>query len=329
MFHPSTKRLAMRRATTLPFLLMLVVGAALRAAAQDSNIVLPIALIERNLTAEHFELRDRRDTRFEGDRTQRVVLIYPDSNAMMVKWARAPRHGTAFNNEPRYEVAAYLIQKMFLDENSYVVPPTAIRAVPLHWYRDYDEAVTPTFDRTSSVMVALQFWLGNVSGRGVYDPRRMDTDTAYARHFANLNVLTYLIHHQDSNDGNVLISTDSANPRLFAVDNGVAFRAPPSDRGTAWRDLRVRRLPRGTVERLRGITREDLERTLGVVAQFQVQDDGQLVPVEPTASVSGHVGVRRRGDIIQFGLTPLEIRGVHGRLQRLLRQVDSGRITTF
>jgi hypothetical protein len=316
----------MRRILTL--LLGLTALLPLSTAAQDLNIILPIEQIERSLGAMSFEIRDRTDTRFEGDRTQRVVLIFEDSSAMMVKWGRAPRNGAAFNNQPRYETAAYLIQKMFLEEPDYVVPPTAIRAVPMDWYRAYDAAVTPTFEGTSSVVVALQYWLNSVSQRDVFDRTRLDSDTAYARHFGNLNLLTHLIRHGDSNDGNVLISTDPGNPRLFAVDNGVAFAPPDSDRGTAWRDMRTRRVPRTSVERLRGITRADLDAALGVIAQFEIRD-GLLVPVPPTANLAPSRGVRRRGDTIQFGLTASEIRGIHGRMQRLIRQVDGGRLEMF
>jgi hypothetical protein len=318
----------MRRFLSMLLVLASVAGANLRLAAQDSNIVLPIEVIERRLTLDPFEIRDRQGTRFEGDRTQRVILVFADSNAMMVKWGRAARGGQAFNNQPRYEVAAYQLQKLFLDERDYVVPPTLLRMVPVNWYREFDDKVIPTFDRTNAVLVALQYWLSSVTQRDVYDAKRFDSDSLYARHFANLNVLTYLIRHGDSNAGNVLISSDSANPRLFAVDNGVAFAPPDSDRGTEWRDLKVRRLPRGTVERLRAISREDLDRMLGVVAQFEVRD-GEMVPVQPGASLGGRSGVRRRGDVIQLGLTSTEIRGVHSRLQQLLKQVDSGRIVVF
>lgn len=314
----------------VPILLALSAAAVpvSRPLAQDSNIVLPVVEIERRLMEQRFQLQDRRDTRFEGDRTQRVVLVFEDSNALMVKWARAPRGGTAFNNEPRYEVAAYLLQKRFLDESDYVVPPTLMRAVLVDWYREYDPQVTPTFDKTRSVLVALQYWLNDVTQRDPFSPARLDADSVYARHFGNLNLLTYLIRHNDSNAGNVLISRDSANPRLFSVDNGVAFATLESDRGTEWRNLKTRRLPRATVDRLRTLTRAELDSMLGVVAQFEVRD-GELVPVPTTANLSPNRGVRRRGDVIQFGLTAVEIRGVHTRLQTLLRQVDSGRITTF
>ncbi len=302
---------------------------SLPALGQDSNILFPVAEIEQRLRHGVYELQDRQGSRFEGDRTQRVTLMFlPDSAMMMVKWGRAAPGGERFNNVPRYELAAYELQKLFLDEKDYVVPPTVARAVPLAWYQQIDPAVRPTFRNTSSVLVVLQYWLWQVTDKDFFNLERFRQDSVYARHLADMNILTYLIDHKDANRGNYLISKDSANPRLFAVDNGVAFRSMESNRGTEWREMRVDRLPRGTVERLRSLQRADLERVLGVVAEFEIRD-GELVQVEPTGNLSPGRGVRQRGNQIQLGLTTAEIRDVHARLQRLLREVDSGRIQTF
>ncbi|MEJ2678074.1 MAG: hypothetical protein P8174_03240, partial [Gemmatimonadota bacterium] len=158
----------------------------------------------------------------------------------------------------------------------------------------------------------------------MWDPARFATDTTYARDFANLNVLTYLMRHADSNPGNVLISTDSTNPRLFAVDNGVAFSSPDSPRGTFWKDLMVDRLPEATVRRLRALTRAQLERTLSVVAQYRTEPDGRLEPMAPTARRKPFLNVEYADGIAQFGLTDQEIDGVWARLVELLGKVDSG-----
>ncbi len=298
------------------------------AAGQDVNILLPVDSIERLLRLVPFELEHRSGSRFEGDRTQRVVLLFPDSSVVMAKWARAPSGGQVFNNVPRYEIAAYELQKLFLDEPDYVVPPTVARAVPLEWYRAQDASVSPTFTGTSSVLVVLQYWLFAVTGRDVYDAARLQSDTAYARHFGNLNVLTYLIRHNDSNHGNIMIAEELLPPRLFSVDNGVAFRSEVSDRGYEWRNLRTRSISRRTVDRLREISREELQRKLRVVAQFDIRD-GVLLPAERDPQPLASPGVRRTRELLQLGLTDAEINGVHQRLQSLLRQVDSGRLEVF
>jgi hypothetical protein len=296
--------------------------------ARAQNVLLPADSLERLLGVAPFELQQRADTRFQGDRTQRVVLAYPDGTTLGAKWATAARGGSAFNNEPRYELAAYAIQKLFLDEPDYVVPPTVVRVVPLEMYRRFEPSASATFQGTSSVLAVLQYWLFNVAPLDGVDHARLERDTSYARHFGDLNVLTYLIRQEDANSGNVLISRDSIQPRMYSVDNGVAFSSPESDRGTDWKFLRTDRLPRATVERLRRIRPEDLERALGVVAQFEIRD-GQLVPVPPSGNLDPGHGVRRKHDLLQLGLTRREIAQVDSRLRSLLRQVDAGKVEVF
>jgi hypothetical protein len=318
----------MKRRARLIALCASVLLAAAPGFAQDANILLPISEVEARMRADNFQILHMRGSRAEQDRTQRVTLGFPDSSAMVVKWAKASALGETFNNQPRYEIAAYEIQKLFLDEAEFVVPPTIIRSVPISFYRTMQSDIVPTFSQASSVVVVLQYWLSQVQPFARPDNDRFDSDSVYARHIANTNVFSYLIKHSDSNVGNFLISTVESNPRVFAVDNGVAFGHEASDRGTAWRELRVKRVPARTIERLRKVTREDLDRTLGVVAQFEVRN-GELVQVAPGENLSPGRGVRNTKNVIQFGLTRSEIDAVETRLQRLLKRVDEGKLTTF
>jgi hypothetical protein len=309
----------------------LVASATPALQAQDVNIMLPIPSIEQKLGRDTFKILNIRGSRRPNDRTQRVVLSFDDSTAMEAKFAVFAQNGEAFNNVPRYEIAAYELQKLFLDESEFVVPPTLARAFNLDWYKiHFDPQVKPTFGKTTSVLSTLQYWLGSVTNdtAHVYNPKRFETDTLYARKFGNLNLLTYLIRHNDANVGNILISTNPVNPRLFSVDNGVAFNSVESDRGTVWRELRFDKVPLGTVERLRKITREDLERVLGVLAEWEIKD-GVLVPAEKTPNSSAGRGVRKTDTRLQLGLTRLELDGVERRLKQLLGRVDSGRLKTF
>lgn len=306
-----------------------VLLAAPPAAGQDSNILLPVAEIEEMLESGTFEVASFRDMRAEGDRTQLASLAFDEGPVVNTKWALAPHGGETFNNVPRYEVAAYEIQKLFLDESEYVVPPTVIRSFPLDWVRTLKPDAERTFPGTNSVLVVIQYMLWNIRDEAVWDRERLQEDEAYARHVGNLNVLTYLIRHSDSNPGNFLISEDPENPRVFAVDNGVTFYSEASDRGTFWRKLRVDRIPASTAERLRAITPADLQRALGVVAQFEIGPDGTLTRAEPTLPIQEGVGIRRVGNTVQFGLTVRELRAVHSRLERLVKDLDEGRIDTF
>ena len=111
----------------LPVLLALL-GAPAAAFGQYENIVLPCDTIEQLFRYEEYRIAQMRDTRFEGDRTQIVVLMFEGYMPLRVKWAAAPRGGDSFNNRPRFEVAVYELQKLFLDEEDFVVPPTVVRA---------------------------------------------------------------------------------------------------------------------------------------------------------------------------------------------------------
>lgn len=299
------------------------------AAAQDLNVVLPTDSIDHLYRAADFALPESlTGMRFAEDRNKGVEMRFDDGTLVLTKWRASPRGGDAFNNNIHYEVAAYELQKLFLDEPQYVVPPTAPRVLPFDWYRTVDDEVDETFEGTGAVLVLLQAFLYGVTDEGVFDPARFEADSLYARHWANANLFTYLIRHSDSNPGNLLVSTWPESPRVFAVDNGVAFNSLESNRGIEWRRLHVDRFPAATVERLRAIQEEGLHEALGVLAEWTLVDGG-LVRREPGVNLDPDDGVRHREGTVQIGLTAGEIDDVWDRLQDFLGDVDRGRFSTF
>jgi len=322
-----SSRVALAAALTLPVGLA---AAFAPLAAQDINLLFAADSIESLLRAPELRIIGSAGTRFEGDRTQRVVLEFEDDLRIKVKWAKAPSGGRgSFNNRPRYEIAAYELQKLFLDDPEYVVPPTIARCVPVDQQRQIESWAEATFSGTSSVLVVLQYWLWNVTADDVWSKDRFKSDTLYARHFANLDLFTYLIRHSDSNKGNVLISSVTVHPRVFAVDNGVAFnRREVSDRGTRWQRLRVDRLPQRTVDRLRALTHEELDRRLAVVVQFRRAGEA-LVPMTPTEPLDRGKGVRSNDEVVQLGLTDHEIAHIWDRIRNVLKKVDEQKIALF
>lgn len=304
------------------------VAASPAAGVQDRNFDAPPSEIEVRLGQQPFQIVAMQDNRWDGDRTQRAAVRFSDGSSLRVKWARSARGGFAINNQPRYEIAAYLFQKLILDEDDWVVPPTVMREMPLRAYRQLDPEVGPTFEGTASVLVAIQYWLNEVDALERPDLDRAATDPDYGRRLATLNLFTYLIRHVDANPGNILISTTGA-PRMFAVDNGVAFRSPESPRGTLWKMLHVDRLPADAVARLRALTRAELDAALAVVAQFRVLENGRLEAVDRTAKLDPNRGVDRQADIVQFGLTIQELDELWARREALLQRIDAGEIRTF
>lgn len=308
--------------------------------AQDTNFMLPIEEIEALLREGLLDVVSVNPSRgLPAERTYQVTVNAGEGRMLQMKYAPARPGGDEFNNRPRYELAAYEFQKLFLDPADYIVPPTVGRCIPLDQVSatlamapssEFIEPPKATFDGWSMGFVVLQYWLWNVE---VPDPRDLDDDDrlaneVYERHVANFNLLTHLIRHSDSNQGNFLLSTDPENPRVFSVDNGVAFESEASDRGDYWRDLRLDRYPRDSIDRLRAFTLEDLYERLGVVAQFELRD-GRFVQTPPTENLDPDRGVRHSDSVIQFGLTGREIRRLHDRVTRLIERVDNGRYEVF
>jgi hypothetical protein len=284
--------------------------------------------LERQLGTEPLEIVTAEISRpkAKGDITLKAEVSFAGGPAFRVKLRRAEPGAEDFNNRPRYDLAAYELQKLFLDADDYVVPPTALRMVPLDELLEYAPEARPTFRGSDEVLVVLQYWLQEVKViADVYDPALFASDPGYARHVGQLNVLTYLIEHGDGNVGNFLLSRAESSPRVFSVDNGVAFAYNESDRSEIWKKLRVDRLPADTVERLRRITREDLHRRLGVLAQWRLEG-GSWIAVPPGGNLAPQRGVRQADDVVQLGLRKSEIDRLGRRLTELLGLVDSGQV---
>jgi len=309
----------------------LLLAVATMVAAQDVNIPRPADEIERELATAPFVITTAEISRpkAKGDITLKAEVSFDGALSYRVKLRRAEPGAEDFNNRPRYDLAAYELQKLFLDPAEYVVPPTALRMMPLAELRPHSPEAKPTFKGSDDVLVVLQYWLNEVKViADIYDPERFAADSQYARHIGQLNVLTFLIEHGDSNVGNFLISRAETGPRVFSIDNGVAFEFNESDRGQLWMKMRVDRLPADTVQRLRRITSEELHRRLGVLAQWQLQD-GRWVATAPGENLAPARGVRNEDGILQLGLRKADIDQVGRQLGRLLKQVDAGQIATF
>jgi hypothetical protein len=296
---------------------------------QDANLTLPVPELERLLAAEPLEIRAAEISRpkAKGDITLKADVAFGGAAPLRVKLRKAEPGADEFNNVPRYDLAAYELQKLFLDPAEYVVPPTALRMVPLADFARYSPEVRRTFPPADQVLAVVQYWLQDVKViADVYDPARFAADAAYARHIGQLNILTYLINHRDSNAGNFLIGRQERGARVFSVDHGVAFASIDSDRGKLWRELRVDALPADAIERLRQLTPQQLNQRLGVLAQWQLRD-GRWQAVAPASNLAPRSGVRRSDDALQMGLTVGEINAIERLLTKLLRDVDRGAIT--
>ena len=299
--------------------------------SQDANIALPVPEIEKMFAADDFAIVTAEISRpkAKGDITLKADVSFGGQPPIRVKLRKAEPGADSFNNVPRYDMAAYELQKLFLDPPEYVVPPTALRFVPLAEFRKYSPDVERTFAVAEQVLAVMQYWLQDIKVvADVYDPAVFESDPVYARHIGQLNILTDIIDHADSNAGNFLISSASPGARVFSIDHGVAFASDESDRGKLWFKLRVNRLPADAVERLRGITPATLQDSLGVLAQWQLKH-GTYVPSPKGENLDPNRGVRREGAILQMGLKKSEVTKIARALENLLKRVDSGDVETF
>jgi len=308
-----------------------VLGWAEPVLPQDANIALPVPEIEKMFAADDFTIVSAEISRpkAKGDITLKAEVSFGGQPPIVVKLRKAEPGADSFNNVPRYDMAAYELQKLFLDPAEYVVPPTALHFVPLAEFRKYSPGVERTFPGAEQVLAVIQYWLQDIKVvADVFNPATFDSDAVYARHIGQLNILTDIIDHADSNAGNFLVSRTSPGARVFSIDHGVAFASEESDRGRLWFKLRVDRLPADAVERLRKITPAMLQDRLGVVAQWQLKD-GNYVPMPSGENLAPNQGVRREGPILQMGLKKSEITKIARALESLLKQVDSGDVKTF
>ena len=122
----------MRELTSLFAALPLLAPVA-PATAQDANITQPVAELEQLLAAEPLVIAHAQISRpnAKGDITLRADVSFGGAPPLRVKLRKSEPGANSFNNVPRYDVAAYELQKLFLDPAEYVVPPTTLRMVSL------------------------------------------------------------------------------------------------------------------------------------------------------------------------------------------------------
>jgi hypothetical protein len=177
----------------------------------------------------------------------------------------------------------------------------------------------------------VSVWLVNVKFPAVlYDVSRFVKEPNYAYFMANLNLFTYLIDHADGNPNNFLASNDDQRRQLYSIDNGVALGHIANPLATNYfASIEVPALRKESIDRLRALRREDLD-FLGVVAELRLDERGVLVPVVPPGpKLDPSKGAVARGDTLQFGLKEREIDDVWSRMQRVIADVDSGKIGVF
>ena len=297
----------------------------------QGEMCLPIAKLEHLLRDADMSVLQARGTSSGTNGAMTLWMEFPkDHVTLKAKWKEAAQGGSAMNNEPRKELAAYELQKLFLDPEEYVVPPTVSRCIPLGLYEIQIRPTKATFPGTACAFGVLSYWLSGIEMLSGFDAKRFETDLKYRKAISNLNVFTYLFDHRDTRPANFAISKSHDFPRAFAIDNGLALNGITNPRTTfrhEWNRIAVPKLPHRTVERLRAITRAQLD-ALATVAELAI-DGQQMDSIARTASFEDHDGVRRKGNVIQLGLTNKEIDQIAERLRALIERVDSKQLEVY
>jgi len=310
-------------------LLPLLHADAAGAAPMPRNWPLPPSQLEQMLEHEAFQISKAQSAGAGVTGASKLTLAFADGRSLKVKWKAAPRPSLdGWNNSPRKELATYAVQRWLLDEPDFLVPTVVPRCIELDRYRAVDPKPQTSVPGSSCVLGLLAIWISDVTAPpNIYDAARFAKDPRYAASMADFNLLTYLVDHRDGRRGNFLLSTDPADQRVFAIDNGIAFGPFPWNFFvTNWNQLRVPWLRRESVERLRKVGRAELAQ-LGVLADLRVDQAGILqMEKSPGANMDASDGVRIAAGHVQFGLTKNEIDELAERIEDLLEDVDKGKI---
>lgn len=255
------------------------------------------------------------------------------------KWR--PQSSGDLINEPRKELAAYAVQRLFLKDEELVAPPTVARCFPLDEYRKFVPDAQPSYPEVECVLGFLSYWLEGVKtvgsarkdgllgdGSGIWDAKLFEGDPEYRGSVANANLLTYLINHGDAHEEQFVLERAKRGLRAFVVDNSIAFRSiknPMLLLRQDWSAIQVPHLDRNAVERLRALTDADYAH-LATISVFERRDDDELLQLRTWKDEPNDSALAWNGKQLRIGLTPGEIALVRGRVGELLRRPDLAKL---
>lgn len=261
-------------------------------------------------------------------------------SVLRAKW-RAQSSGGLIN-EPRKELAAYAVQKLFLDASERVVPATVAHCFPTAEYRRFDREAESFLPGVDCVLGFLSYWLEDARtvdgarragwlgpGSGVWDRQRFERDDGYRESVSNSNLLTYLIDHGDAHEEQFVLQATPHGLRAFVVDNSIAFRSiknPLLVVRQDWSELQVPALSPKSIARLRALALDEFAR-LGNVAELALEN-GTLVHTSPARRMpSDGTTMTWDGKRLRIGLTRGEIQLVAARTRDLLSRRDLDQLT--
>jgi len=293
--------------------------------------------VERWLASADLEILGAAQTP-RGIQGARVLTLRHGDVVFRAKWR--PQSTLTSRNDPRRELVAYEVQKLFLRPDEYVVPPAAAHCFPLDVYRAYVlPGALPSFRDVPCVLGYLSYWLEDVES--LADAREqgwfrsqddaLDDDLfagnpRYRESVADMNLLTYLIDHADSHQGQFLIRRDPQVPAVYSVDNSMAFGVKHNHRVKVdWSKIHVPALSGHALDRLRDAPVD----SLSSIAELELHARGRLKPVAPRRRAAEPAGIRWIQGRLVIGMTVDELAMLRGRMRALLAAIDRGDLKRF
>lgn len=300
----------------------------------------PADQVERWLTSPDLEILGSANTPsgIQGAKVLTLRIPGPPEVVLRAKW-RAQSTWTS-KNDPRRELVAYAIQKLYLEPREYVVPPTAAHCFPLAMYRSrVMPAAQASFREVPCVLGYLSYWLEDVVGiieagdQGWFgsDDDALDDDLfednlPYRESVADMNLLTYLIDHADTHRGQFVIRHDPQAPAVYSIDNSMAFGVKRNTRVRVdWAKIQVPALSRRATDRLREAPIEPLSS----IAELELRGGGKLVPVAPGQRAAEPAGIRWVDGRLVIGMTVDELEMLRTRINQLFASIDSSELKLF
>jgi len=269
-----------------------------------------------------------------GSQGAKILTLRAEGVVFRARWRAQSTSGLI--NEPRKELAAHAVQRLFLDDDELVAPPTVAHCFPLSDYRRFAPDEKASFAHVDCVLAFASYWLEGVKtveaaededwiekDTGILDEELFRDDALYRASVTKANLLTFLINHGDAHGKQFMLEQTPGGLRTYIVDNSIAFlsiKNPLLLLREDWSKLQVPALPEPALARLEALSERDMAR-LATIAELELhgrqltstRGSGPQSQHEPDGSAMSWAGARLR-----IGLTRGEIELVSSRIRELL-----------
>ncbi|HEY6078642.1 MAG TPA: hypothetical protein VIW29_07555 [Polyangiaceae bacterium] len=299
----------------------------------------PAAQVEK-LLGDELEILSMADTPSGSQGAMLLTLRAPRHGTVLrVKWR--PQSGADVINEPRKELAACAVQRLFLEPDELVAPPTVAHCFALEKYRVHVPKAKPSFHSIDCVLGFASLWLEDVQsvggarkdgllspGDGIWDPGLFAKDALYRSSVGKANLLTYLINHGDAHSEQFMLERAPGGLRTYVVDSSIAFlsiKNPMLLLRQDWSSIQLPKLPPRPIQRLAKLTDADYARL--ACATTLVRHDRQLTTEHQPHCAPGDTTMSWQGERLRIGLSKSEIELVRQRVGELLQRPDLAQLT--